>query len=157
MLALLFVGGCFLTSCSRKEVSAPTSPRPVQPQPAPKYPSTDPISDAISYAAYVMSEDLEPAAIVTPTRSGATARHISRYRPGPPIVALTPRRETQRQLCLTWGAIPILIPELRGSLSETALAWAKKSLHLKPGDRIIITAGAFPTVGTTNNLRLEKI
>lgn len=126
--------------------------------PRPEYPPLDPIADAISYAAYHMSEDLQPAAIVTPTRSGATARQISRYRPDPPIIALTPSPATLRRLCLTWGAVPVLTPELQDQdLAEKTLQWAKKALPLKRGDAIIITSGAAHAAGTTNTIRLEKI
>lgn len=123
----------------------------------PAYPEGDALAGAISYAAYQMAESLGPAAIICPTRTGATARLISRYRPDPPIIALTPSQETQRRLCLTWATIPFLTPELQaGDLLEKALAWAKKNLPLRRGDRLIITAGTSHT-GATNTLRLEQV
>ncbi|HUT53527.1 MAG TPA: pyruvate kinase [bacterium] len=123
------------------------------------YPSDDPIPDSISYSAYLMVEELQPRAIVTPTRSGATARRISRYRPDAPIIALTPAKATERQLCLTRGVVPVLIPELVKpvDLTGAALTWARKILPLKKGDRIVITAGTSIDPGTTNTIRLEKI
>jgi pyruvate kinase len=123
------------------------------------YPLDDPIPDSISYSAYLMVEELQPKAIVTPTRSGATARRISRYRPDAPILALTPSETTLRQLCLTRGVVPVLIPELVKpvDLTGAALKWAKKILPLKRGDRIVITAGTSIDPGTTNTIRLEKI
>lgn len=123
------------------------------------YPTDDPITDSISYSAYLMVEELGPKAIVTPTRSGSTARRISRYRPDAPIIALTPSHATWRQLCLSWGVVPVLIPELvkPKDLTGSALAWARKLLPLKKGERIIITAGTSIEPGTTNTIRLERI
>ncbi len=126
----------------------------------PPYPSDDAVPDAISYSAYLMAEDLETRAIICPTRTGATAKRISRYRPDPPILALTPLVETQRRLCLTWGAIPVRTNELgmEGDITEEALEWAKKKLNLKKGQRIIITAGTSTSdPGSTNTIRLETI
>lgn len=125
-----------------------------------KYPTDDPIPDSISYSAYIIAEELGVRAIVSPTRSGATARRISRYRPDPCIIALTPNLEVQRRLCLTWGAIPILTPELNNpkEITEDAYALAKKHLPFKKGDRIIITAGTSTTSsGMTNTIRLEEV
>ncbi len=71
------------------------------------------ISEAISYAACEMALDLQAAAILTSTEFGDTARLISRFRPHTPIVAVTPRRETWRRLCLSWGVFPLLAPASR--------------------------------------------
>ncbi len=123
------------------------------------FPYSDPVPDAISYSVYAMSEELRPRAIFAPTRSGATARRISRYRPDPPIVAFTPSVHTQRHLCLTWGVIPVLIPELETDrdVTEQTLALAGTSLPIRRGDLIIITAGTSSSYpGTTNTIRLEK-
>jgi pyruvate kinase len=124
------------------------------------YPPLDPIPDSISYSVYVMSEELCPRAIVTPTRTGTTARRISRYRPDAPIIALTPSKDTLRRLCLTWGAEPVLVSDLKSpaDITEEALTRAKKILRLRKGDRIIITAGTSRSdPGATNTIRLEKI
>ncbi|MFO8057623.1 MAG: pyruvate kinase [bacterium] len=123
------------------------------------FPAREPVPDAISYSVYAMSEELSPRAIFTPTRTGATARRISRYRPDPLIVTFTPSLQTQRRLCLTWGVVPFLIPELteKEDVTEHALALAGKCLPVKRGELIIITAGTSSSdPGTTNTLRLEK-
>jgi pyruvate kinase len=124
------------------------------------FPAEDPIPDAISFSAHIMAEELQTRAIVCPTRSGATARHISRYRPDPPIIALTPSRDVVRRLCLTWGVVPILTPELKNpvNITEQAFTLAKKYLPLKRGDRILITAGTSrANPGMTNTIRLEVV
>ena len=60
-------------------------------------------------AACQMAEDLGAAAIVAGTSSGSTARLVARFRPACPVVGLTPKVLTQRQLTLSWGVIPTLV------------------------------------------------
>ncbi len=122
------------------------------------YPARDPAPDAISFSAHLMAEELSARVIITPTRSGVTARRISRYRPDAPILALTPSVETLRKLALTWGAVPVLTPDLTDGedVTDKALEWARSELPLKKGDNIVITAGVSYHSGTTNTIRIEK-
>ncbi|MBI2139243.1 pyruvate kinase, partial [Candidatus Woesearchaeota archaeon] len=65
------------------------------------------IGEAMSLSAVELALNIDAAAIVAPTRSGLTARRISRYRCPQPIVALTGDELVARQLLLSWGVIPI--------------------------------------------------
>ena len=47
------------------------------------------------------------------TESGSTAGRVSKYRPRPPILALTPSPEVQRLLTLRWGVTPVIVDRLR--------------------------------------------
>lgn len=73
------------------------------------------MTEAISHASCTIAEDLNAAAILTPTHSGLTARMISKYRPRCPIVAATPFVGTARRLALQWGVQPLLVPESAGT------------------------------------------
>ena len=55
--------------------------------------------------------DLNAKAIIAVTRSGNTARMVSKYRPGCPIIACTPDERIWRQLNLVWGVTPLLTKE----------------------------------------------
>ncbi|TMI35956.1 pyruvate kinase, partial [Candidatus Bathyarchaeota archaeon] len=59
--------------------------------------------DAIAFAACETALQISAAAIVTPTRTGKTARRVSKYRPPLPIVALTSHADVEKQLLLSWG------------------------------------------------------
>jgi len=59
--------------------------------------------DALGSAACVLADQMRAAAIVTVTNSGHTARVIARYRPDPPIIAVTDSVRTLRSLALVWG------------------------------------------------------
>jgi pyruvate kinase len=61
------------------------------------------ITAAISAAAWRATHDVDAAAIICATRSGATARAIARFRPDVPIFAVSPLERTARQLALSWG------------------------------------------------------
>jgi pyruvate kinase len=118
------------------------------------------IPEAISYAACEMALDLEAAAILTNTEGGGTARLISRFRPRTPIVAVTPREDTWRRLCLSWGVFPLLTPPIRDTdhmlrlVEEEAL----KAGMLNHGDRVIITTGTpIGTRGSTNLIKADIV
>jgi pyruvate kinase len=118
------------------------------------------ISEAISYAACEMAQDLEAAAILASTDSGFTARLISRLRPRTPIVAVTPNPETLRRLCLSWGVFPLLTPHLKNTdhMLQLVEEQAVKAGMLHSGERVIITAGTpIGTRGTTNLIKADVV
>jgi pyruvate kinase len=115
---------------------------------------------AISRAACWLAIDLKAAAIVASSSSGSTARHVARYRPPCPIITLTDRIETQRQLCLSWGVISTLAASFTDTdqMFATARKWALKGGIAGQGDRLIITAGVPVGVsGTTNLLKVMEL
>ena len=83
-------------------------------------------------------------AIVACTRSGMTARAISRFRPPMPIVAITPHESTARQLRSSWGVQEIYISSAHDidELCEFAISQLKSSGIAKTGDPIVIMAGS---------------
>jgi pyruvate kinase len=118
------------------------------------------IPEAISHAACEMAQDLEASAILTNTEYGGTARLISRFRPPIPIVAVTPREDTWRRLCLSWGVVPLLTPPIRDTdhMLQVVKEEALKSGMLNHGDRVIITAGTpIGAKGSTNLIKADVI
>ncbi len=69
------------------------------------------VTTAISHATCMTAIDLNAKAIIAVTRSGNTARMVSKYRPGCQIIACTPDERTWRQLNMVWGVAPILTKE----------------------------------------------
>ena len=69
------------------------------------------VTNAISHATCTTAHDLNAAAIITVTKSGTTARMISKYRPAVDIIGCTTDPEIQRQMNLSWGVTPLLIEE----------------------------------------------
>ena len=75
------------------------------------------VTRAVSTAASQIERDLELAAIVTATQSGATARAVAAHRPRTPIVAVTSDEMVARRLALVWGVTPLVVPQY-GSIEE---------------------------------------
>jgi len=120
-------------------------------------PKTD---DAISLAACEIALKLGCVAIVAPTRSGSTARRVSRYRPPLPIVALTANEKVANQLGISWGIEPYMIDRMRNhiELFEEAEKATIKMGFAKKGDRIVIVGGDLASpYGTTNLLKVHTV
>ena len=66
------------------------------------------ITNAISMAACATAAELKTAAITTVTKSGFTARMISRYRPACPLIASTSDETVWRKMNLIWDCKPML-------------------------------------------------
>jgi pyruvate kinase len=115
--------------------------------------------ELISYSACQVANSLRAAAIVALTQSGSTAMRVSKYRPGVPVLALTPSQTVAGRLLLYWGVRPRIIVE-PGTVDEIFTLAARLSRELgvvRPGDLIVITAGIpIGETGTTNMLKVEK-
>jgi pyruvate kinase len=117
-------------------------------------------AEAISRAACWLALDLQAAAVVASTSSGVTARHVARFRPSCPIIALTDHLLVQRQATLSWGVISDLVDAFTDTDNMFSLArsWAIREGIAKPGDSVIVTAGVPVGVsGTTNLLKVMEI
>ena len=118
------------------------------------------VADAISVAAAQVAHTISAAAIVTYSRSGATARRAARERPEVPIVGLSAERITARQLSLVWGVHCVHTTDVQNftEMVNKACRTALGEGIARVGDRIVITAGVpFGRAGTTNILRIATI
>lgn len=118
------------------------------------------ITAAISHATVTTAHDLNAAAIVTVTKSGTTARMISKFRPFTPIVGATTDEKIYRQLVLSWGVIPVLCDEKQNTdeLFDHAVEVSERINALKKGDLAVITAGIpLGISGTTNMLKVQVV
>jgi pyruvate kinase len=118
------------------------------------------ISESVAHASCVLADHLDAAAIVAPTRSGLTARHISRFRPARPIIALSPDLDTVRRLSLCWGCFPrhVADPKDTDDMIDRAALSALDSGLVSKGDLVVITAGHPVWVaGTTNMVRVKRL
>ena len=118
------------------------------------------VPSSVSLAAVKTAYSSHAKAIFAFTRSGATARLLSRMRPSMPIVAMTPNFKTFHQLASEWGVLPVHNPEPKQLdeafriISHHALAQHVVSM----GDLVVVTAGTpFGVTGTTNMMIVESI
>ena len=114
------------------------------------------MTTAISHATCMTAIDMDAKAIITVTKSGHTARMVSRFRPGCPIVGCTSDMRTCRKLNLSWGISPILIKEEYSMeiLFLHATEAAEREGFVQEGDVAILTAGV--PVGRPGKTNLIK-
>lgn len=117
-------------------------------------------TNAVCDAACTMARDLQATAIIAVTKSGYTARRVSKFRPAAIIVAATPEKKTFHQLSLSWGVAPVLAlyQDNTNKLFRHAIDCAAQIDLIAPGDRVVITAGVpLDQSGSTNMLKVETI
>lgn len=126
---------------------------------SPSCKSYENISDAISKSIYAIANVMPLDAIVSITRSGYTARMISRFRLKNRIIAVTPYENVKRQLELCFGIEPVLIsgiPEAK-IIPTIAQFLCSKNL-LKKTDAVLFTAGVRTKQKHASNLiEIHKI
>lgn len=118
------------------------------------------IPNAISQAVGRIATQLDAAAIMTLTKSGATARNVSKYRPQAPILAVTPHVHVARQLQLVWGVRPLLVLDLPSSTQtfQAAMGVAQEKGLLNDGDLVVLTAGTLQGVsGSTDLIKVDVV
>lgn len=115
---------------------------------------------SVARAACEMADFLNAKSLIAFTKSGDTARRLSRYRACQPILAFTTDEPTRNQLSLSWGVETYVVPHV-GTTDEMVDLVDAELLKLKRydnGDTMIITAGSPPGVpGTTNMVRVHHL
>ncbi|MCS5698802.1 pyruvate kinase [Cyanobium sp. FGCU-52] len=112
------------------------------------------IPNAICQAVSSIARQLNAAAILPLTKTGSTARSVSKFRPSTPILAITSDVDVARQLQLVWGVNPLLIQEQSssGRTFTVAMAEAQAMGLLHDGDLVVQTAGTLEGVSGSTDL-----
>lgn len=116
--------------------------------------------DALSHAACSLAIDIDAKLIVVCSRSGHTARLVSRFRSPKPIIGMTTDEKVWRKLALSWAVIPAMSEEFQSAdvLFYHAVGVAKRSGMVEPGDVIVITGGQVNgQSGNTSLVKFETI
>ena len=113
------------------------------------------ICESMAHAA----EDLDLTAIAVFTESGNTARLLSKYRPSPPIFALSSVENVIRRMSLLWGVQPVHCQKLLNidEMVETAERLLTAAGHIRNGQILGMVAGTRTKTGSTNFLRLHTV
>ena len=115
------------------------------------------ITTAISHATCTTAIDLKAKAILVVSKTGRTARMISKYRPACPIGAGSTSEQVCRQLSLSWGVFSMKVREEYSSeiLCLRAVEAAEKNGLVEEGDMVVF-AGGIPLgiPGRTNLIRV---
>lgn len=115
---------------------------------------------SVARAACEIADFLDGRALVAFTKSGDTARRLSRYRAAQPILAFTTEAATRNQLTLSWGVEAHIVEHADNTDAMVELVDGRLvELNLfNDGDTVVITAGSPPGVpGTTNMVRVHHL
>lgn len=101
------------------------------------------LSEALSHSACTLAKDIGAKVIVVCTRTGGTAKTVSRFRPLIDIIGMTTEERAYRKLALSWGVIPVMSEEFYSVdvLFHYAKRAAMETGMVKKGDKIVLTGG----------------
>lgn len=119
------------------------------------------INVATAHAAWQAAQDLSASAILCCTRTGATARKMSSFRPLQPFYGLTGDERALHQMALCWGVHPLLMSRTGTSTEQVmddAVASARAAGAVRRGDVVVILAGS-PQAGPghTDSVRVTVV
>ena len=116
--------------------------------------------DAIMSAVHEVTQTIHAKAIVCWTKSGSTALRAARERSEAPIIVLSPLIETSRRLSIVWGLHCVTTDDAQDldDMVDRAARIAWREGFVKPGERIVVTAGVpLGTPGATNLMRVAFV
>lgn len=116
--------------------------------------------DRISKNACVLANEIKASAILVITRTGRTARYLSRYRPHTPIIAFTDNLDVLKQLNLVWGVKAEKIPAISDTdttLNDTKNL-ARKLGYIDSGETVVFVAGIpIKESNIINMIKIDKV
>lgn len=118
------------------------------------------VAAVLTHTACAVAERIGAAAIAVSTRSGLSAREVSRCRPDRPILGATTSDVTLHQLALEWGVIPTLLtPERSIEDSVLEIVYELRTRGLAgAGDAIVLTGRASsPLPEPTSNVLVHRL
>ena len=118
------------------------------------------LSEALSHSACTLAQDIGAKVIVVCTRTGGTAKMVSRFRPMIDIIGMTTDEKAYRKLALSWGVIPVMSEEFYSVdvLFHYAKRAAMETGFVEKGDKIVLTGGT-PNgkSGNSNLINVETV
>lgn len=118
------------------------------------------VTNAICHATCTTAYDLNAGAIIVVTKSGTSARMISKYRPACCIIGCATSPKVCRQLNLSWGVVPVLLDEKKDvfDLFSYAVDETVRQGYIGKGEIAVITSGIpIGMSGTTNMIKVETV
>ncbi len=114
--------------------------------------------DAISAAAVSLAEQLKVDAIISETKSGATASNIAAYRPNLPIISVTSDLQVAQQLGLSYANRSYVRPDTDESGFDLFKELKAEGLFGEGVSKVIIVSGMQPgVIGTTDTIKVRAL
>lgn len=118
-----------------------------------------PVTHGVVTGAGMIAKRLGAKLVVVVSHGGATALALSKQRNPTPIIGVSPRAATLRQMSLYWGVVPL--PEAPTTDSIALLdhiqRWGLEQGLLATGDRIVLVAGIGLASKGHNMVRVEEV
>jgi len=118
------------------------------------------LSEALAHSACTLAQDIGANVIVVCTRTGGTAKTVSRFRPMIDIIGMTTDERAYRKLALSWCVIPVMSEEFYSVdvLFHYAKRAAMQTGLVKKDDKIVLTGGT-PNgkSGNSNLINVETV
>jgi len=115
------------------------------------------MQNAIASSVITMADEINAAAIVAETRSGATALQIASRRPNTALIAVTSSERAAQQMAIVYDVKSYVRPDS----PEAALKlteWLLKSKVLGKGDVVVSVSGQYPgVVGKTDTIKVRVL
>ncbi len=118
------------------------------------------IPDVIGQLASLAARAVEPAAIIVVTRSGFSARMVSKHRPRTPILSVARSPEVNRRARLYWGVEPLDVEwaDDRNELLVRAVKGSVEAGYMARGDSVMIVSGStLEAPGGTSSLEILSV
>ncbi|RJR33678.1 MAG: pyruvate kinase [Desulfobacteraceae bacterium] len=110
------------------------------------------LRDLIALSVQSALRHIIPAALIAPSRSGATARSLARFKPPLWITAISPLHATCQNLLFSYGVIPVHSADHPHDWKPFAREWLRS--HGVQGDIVILIEGPSPENPDANH-RME--
>lgn len=116
------------------------------------------VEEAVSEIANVLVRDVDVKLVMVASALGELGRVVSRFRPETPIMVVTNEARVQRQLCLSWGIIPVLLDRASGAddFFNASAAKAKSLGLIAKGDKVIVVGGE-PVGALADRVEIREI
>lgn len=117
------------------------------------------IPEFLAYSACLLADKANAKAIVTHSRSGASAKQVSERRPPQHIYALTPEPASVKALNFVWGVKPVLVADDDRHFThlERVERYIDHCDEFKQDDPVVITAGQIKEAEVFRGTNLVKI
>lgn len=118
------------------------------------------VTNAVGHAACTLAKDIKAENLMAITKTGYTARRMSKFRPQTQIIGATPYEKTYHQLALVWGVRPLKVEYCKDieELFVSCALKAKAAGLATSGEHMVISAGVPVDIpGNTNIIRVLEV
>jgi pyruvate kinase len=113
--------------------------------------------ESVTEIGSILATEVGARLVLAASISGDAGRLVSRYRPSLPIFVACDEDRVQRQLNLSWGVMPFILPRCRivEELVDRSVGYLKKNEYVAKADKIVVIAGE--PVGVTGGANLVEL